>query len=244
MPKTAEEMLSRLKGRTNINNTNNDNNDNNLITSIIVPSSNDRRDLMSSTSLLASSASPLPVPEGLVTPLGGSELPAHKIGDLPPTWQSVKIDLFCNGINARGRQILTLKLGIIPKGQTKPVEITAQLNSPIRHIYRGVAKEDLLNPHWLRVKKFEQENRKQIKDLRGSKFYIEQKSGSIEELVGWVYNEHDYWCLSLIKSGELFEYLIEDEGSTQFRKNNGIATSYYAETGQGRRWISQKELGI
>ena len=246
MAKTAKQVLESLTGRTNINNDNNDNNDNNLITSIIVlpSSSNDCSNPMSSTSQLASSSSTTLVPEELVLPQSGNGRPARRIGDLPLNWQSVKLDLFQNGLTKSGKQSLTLKMGIIVRGQTEPVALTAQMNSPIRHIYRGVPKEDLLDPHWQMAKEYDRVNRRTIKDLRGSKFYLNMKSGSVENLVAWLYNESNYWCLTLIKSGEMYEFLIEDEGSPAFRKNNGVATSYYGEVNRARRWVSQKELGI
>ena len=242
--KKASDVLKSLIGRTNINNDNNDNNDNNIITSIIVPSSNDSGNLMSSTSLLASSASPLHVPEELVLPQSGNERSARKIGSLPISWSSVKIDLFCNGKTVKDKQKLTLKVGIILPNKTEPIALTAQLNSPIRHIYRGVPKEDLFEKHWQAVKAYEQANRKTSKNLRGSKFYMPGKTGSIEEIVAWVYQLQDYWCLDIIRQGELYEFLLDDTGSPAFQKFNGIATAYYGTATTERRWISLKELGI
>ena len=238
---TAQDVLKSLTGRTNINNDNNNNNNNDIITSIIVPIGSNEEVNTTSSSLLASPSSQALVPEALVP----SCAPPSRIGRLPPTWKSVKIDLFQNGTNKDGRELLTLKLGIIPKGETKPVSLTAQLNSPIRHIYRKVDKEDLLtNPHWIKVKEYDKTNRQSIKGLRGSKFYINMKSGSIEEMVVFLYKYENYWCMELIKCGEIFEFLIDEEGSSQFRKSNGIATAFYGEKNTGIKWISQKELGI
>ena len=242
--KQATDVLTALTGRTNINNDNNDNNDNNLITSMIVPSSNLRGSPMSSTSLMPSSASPTPVPEELVVPQSGFGRTARKIGSLPPTWSSVKIDLFCNGSTVRGKKKLTIKVGIILPNKPEPISLTAQLNSPIRHIYRGVPKEDLFQRHWQVVKSYEQANRKTNKDLRGSKFYMPGKSGSIEEITAWVYQIQDYWCLDIIRQGELYEFLLDDSGSPAFQKCNGIATGYYGTASTERRWVSLKELGI
>jgi hypothetical protein len=233
MVATAEQVLAKLKKRTNINNDNNNNNNNNLTTSIIVSNeSNGVKEATSSFSLASPSANAL---EPLAPPLGG-------IGTLPPTWYGVKLDLFRNGVDDSGKDSLKLRLSITVE-QTKVVQIDAALNSPTRHTYRG-SKTQGDPKHWARVRSYEAELKKDKIDFRSSKFSMPGKKGSVADMNCFVYKISGTWVAAIIRDGLVYEFDIDGEGSEAFRKNNGFATAYYGQGKSNAKWVSLKELGI
>jgi hypothetical protein len=232
MKQTAQEILSRLKGVTNINNDNNSNNSNNLTTSTIVSKeSNEEKPQTSSSLGLASLSASQPV----TPPKGGIET-------LPPSWYGVKLDLFRNGLDENNRENLKLRLSITVE-QDKVVQVDAALNSPTRFIYRGSkAKGD--PEHWAVVRRYESNLKKEKIDYRSSKFALPGKKGSIGDMSCFVYKISGTWIAAIIRDGKVYEFDIDGEGSDTFRKNNGFATAYYGQGKTSAKWISVKDLGI
>jgi hypothetical protein len=229
------------KNRTNINNINyNQLQLTTLITSSILPISQDECEGHTTSSSLVASPPPAENQVALSHSERDNDTPAPLI--LPKEWFGLKLDLYQNSIK-RGRVQLTLKLGIIPRTTKKSVSITAQLNSPLRHMYKGLSDEERTNDHWQKVEKYVKFMRKEFKDLRGSKFYTNKKEGTVPDLVGFVYY-NDCWTVDIINNGEFYQYCLLEDGSESFRTNNGIATTYVGSNNVIRNWIDRKALGI
>lgn len=243
MAKTIKQIVNDVseKNRTNINNINNNQLQlKTLITSSILPISQDECEELTTSSSLVASPPSAENQVALSHSDRGNNTPAPLI--LPKEWFGLKIDLYQNSIK-KGKPQLTLKLGIIPRTTKKSVSITAQLNSPLRHMYNGLSEEERANEHWQKVEKYVKFMRKEHRDLRGSKFYTNKKEGTVPELVAFVYYT-DCWTVDIINNGEFYQYHLLDEGSQSFRANNGIATTYVGSNNVIRNWIDRKALGI
>lgn len=257
MTNTANHLASLIRGRTNINNDNHDKHDTHIIDGIHEKNdihfndcSRSNQEEIPTSSFIGRPASQSQetntreIPSGPAN-LGSSAALAPETDLLPAKWKSVKLDLFSPGNMADGRAKKTLKMGIISRTTNSPVNLTAQLNSPIRHVYRNVPPDEIDNQHWTNVRTHEAYLRSRYRDLRASKFYQSGKKGTIGAIVAFVYvNEQQTHMMDLIYDGKLYEYRIADPGSDAFRQNSGFATAFYSIVNTRANWIKPEDLGI
>lgn len=218
-----EKFFERLQNRTNINNTTNTTNTKNiLITSKIVPSGSNQKEVDMTSS---SSGQDF---RGGVSPLVA----------LPPTWFGVKLDLFENDHK------LKLKVGVMLLKDKSHVNLIAQLNSPTRMMYRGT-QEFPNQEHWRSVKSYEKYLKNQKIDYRCSKLVTPRKTGSINDMACFVWLD-GVWCVTIIHKGTSYEYTLTGTPSEAFKKHNGIATGYFSGTSatNSKTGISSEDLGL
>lgn len=211
-----------------------------LTTSSILPTGdqNDGRSPDKSTpsaSLLASPSAKAKSGE-LLDSRSGSGRPR-----LPLNWNGVKFDLFQNGVSKKGKIQYRLVMSVLNE-QRKFVSLRASLNSPLRHMYRQV---DMSSAHWQCVLQIQKQLKPIYENLRGSKFYIQGKKGSVDGMCCFMHMENACATVTLIKDAEVYKFDLNADISDAFAKKNGVATVYIGSQNQNKiNWISQKELGI
>ena len=250
---TTDEIIKSLRKNseivTNINNinyNNNINNINNSMTSVIVSDDSnpeERNSLRSSSGLASLSASPKGSLENIssrdsINFVGGSELPG--------TWRGLKWDIYQNK-SANHKINLKVKMTVIKQDRTT-IGLTASMNSPHDRLWRGV--EDRTTPHWQAVNEQYQDYfrcfGKSLDLWRASKFYLNNKKGSVDQFTLFMLFADNSYNLRLIVDSQIFDYNISRDSwatlSQSQRDRNQIATAFYGRSQV--KLINPRELGL
>ena len=93
---------------------------------------------------------------------------------IPLTWDYIKLDLFDNSTPEdliKGKTKLKLALNIKKTGQSSWLSFNAQLNSPLRHMKRGLDTVTWEGEHYTNVRDSYYILKESYEDVRVSKFY-------------------------------------------------------------------------
>jgi hypothetical protein len=150
---------------------------------------------------------------------------------LPVNWDYVKLDLFDNSKPedlVKGKTKLKIALNIKKSGQVNWNSFNAQLNSPLRHMKRGLDSATWENEHYTIVKTNHRELKEIYSDVRASKFYEKGYKGkgvSVEEL-----------SVVVCPDDELGVYIVnlifgEQQWAWRMRGDKGYLTSAQRKSG-------------
>ncbi len=222
-----EDLGLEKSANINITNNNNNNNDTNnkITTTTLCHKSNARSKTTSSRSL------------------GRESKSKEKVTlKLPQMWRGVKLDLFCNGKNKDGSDMMKLNVGVIRHDNGEIVPLQASLNSSWDSgVRRSVdTREWRESNHWIKMKMHKREL-EYVYNIRASKIGLKQKKGGTE-MVAFVYKHQDTWCVDIGRDGVIYNFELTDEVNEKQSTGNMIATAYAG--ARATRLIKPQELGI
>ena len=236
---TIYKLLTDAKKSANINNNNynnNTNNNNNKITTSMIASLQEDSNL--EEVVTASSLGSLREEES------SSSLVKEKVTrKLPPTWRGIKLDLFRNGLNKDGTEMLKMNVTVIDKLNGSKIQLMAALNSSFdSSIRRGVEKPNWREEsHWIRVRQHYKELKMRFDNIRTSKLGLKNK-GRGTEITVFLYVNAGVWCVDLIREGEVYYLDLTDSVNELQKKGNIIASGYHGSKMQ--KLLTAKDLGI
>lgn len=238
MVENAKRTKAEMDGRTNINNinynnNNNNNNDNNYFKFVREDNKQENHGLTSSIDFKTNTNTKeeLKSIKGALAPLGY----------IPPEWRGVKLDLFNNPAKGKSKGGLKLAISIIRQDGTT-INLTAALNSPQRHVFRGRTAGNGSESFWNTLTGLMKLRNKES-NYRVSKFSKQNKSGTVKDFGVILYKTH-VWMVDIIRKDEVFSFALSDNLTDKMRKTNIIASKYYGAGGKSNNWSSLEDLGI
>lgn len=156
--------------------------------------------------------------------------------NIPANWDFIKIDLFDNSTVEqlqKNKRKLRISLSVKKSGQQDWMKFRSDINSPFRHMKRGLESSVWENdPHYQNVRDTYEEFKVNFKNVRASKFYeyrYKTQGQSIEGLsvVLAELDEPGHYIISLLYNDQQWLWKMRgDRGylSDAQRKKNVIAT--------------------
>jgi hypothetical protein len=204
----------------------NDNNDDDYNTIIISPVDGCDTDLLDFVPLLASpSASP--------SSQEGSGF-SHN-GTLPAIWTYAKVSLFDNADieEARaGKRKLKLALSVKSAKDGKFKQFTASMNSPFRHLKRGLSADDYATDHYQTVTALYQDAKSAANEVAVSKFHITGdavKGRTVKRLSAILITlpkDGEYLAVVVVGDDTVYFQMTGKELTAKQRKQGAIAQAY------------------